>query len=82
MLRIEIIGIFVIIEDNCIFRGYSFVTLATEEAAEAAISELDGRMVGGRPLKVERAREKRRADDDDGAGRGGRGSYRQRHFLS
>jgi RNA recognition motif-containing protein len=45
-------------------RGFAFVEMATEEAAEAAITALDGQMVDERPLKVAEARPRRRRDDD------------------
>jgi RNA recognition motif-containing protein len=47
-------------------RGFAFVEMATDEAAEAAITALDGQMVDERPLKVAEARpRKRRGDDRD-----------------
>jgi cold-inducible RNA-binding protein len=45
-------------------RGFAFVEMATDEAAEAAITALDGQMVDERPLKVAEARPRRRRDDD------------------
>lgn len=36
-------------------RGFAFVDMATEEAAEAAISELNGESVDGRQLRVAEA---------------------------
>jgi len=45
-------------------RGFAFVEMATDEAAEAAITALDGQMVDDRPLKVAEARPRRRRDDD------------------
>jgi len=49
-------------------RGFAFVELATEEAAQAAIRALDGKDVGGRALKVNEAR----AKESHGGGLGGR----------
>src|SRR5690242_19960454 len=37
-------------------RGFAFVTMATPEAAEAAIQALDGRAIGDRTLTVGEAR--------------------------
>ena len=40
------------------YRGFSFVEMATEDQATAAISALDGVELDGRPLKVNIARER------------------------
>ncbi|HSR34754.1 MAG TPA: RNA-binding protein [Anaerolineae bacterium] len=40
-------------------RGFAFVDMATEEAARAAISELNGQTVEGRQLRVDEARPRR-----------------------
>ena len=61
-------------------RKFSFITMKTEEQADAAIAGLHGRVVLGQPLTVERAEEKgdnpkkrkRDDDDDDANGTGGR----------
>lgn len=37
-------------------RGFAFVEMPDQQAAEAAIRELDGKMVDGRPVKVSEAR--------------------------
>ncbi len=50
-------------------KGFGFVTFATQAAAEAAL-ELDGRDLGGRPLKVNVAMER---DSRGGGGRPGGG---------
>jgi len=52
-------------------RGFAFVEMATDEAAEAAITALNGQMVDGRSLKVAEARPRPRD-------RGGRRGYRDR----
>jgi RNA recognition motif-containing protein len=39
-------------------RGFAFVELATAAEAQAAISELNGQMMGGRPLMINEARER------------------------
>jgi len=41
-------------------RGFGFVEMASSEAAQKAISSLDGRDVGGRQLKVNVAKERSR----------------------
>ena len=43
-------------------RGFVFVDMATEEAAQAAISELDGQQVDGRQLRVAEARPRGRQE--------------------
>jgi RNA recognition motif-containing protein len=40
-------------------RGFAFVEMAENDAAQRAISELDGKDVGGRALKVAEARPQR-----------------------
>jgi cold-inducible RNA-binding protein len=47
-------------------RGFAFVEMAEHNAAQEAISKLDGREVDGRAIKVAEARPKR---DDRGGGR-------------
>jgi RNA recognition motif-containing protein len=54
-------------------RGFGFVTMGTPEGAQAAIKELSGKMVGGRPLTVNEAR----AREEGGGSRGG-GGYSRR----
>lgn len=41
-------------------RGFGFVTFADAEAAQAAISALDGQQLDGRPLRVSEAKERER----------------------
>jgi RNA recognition motif-containing protein len=50
-------------------RGFGFVTFIDDEAADKAISALDGTELDGRPVKVNVARERSR----DGGGGGGYG---------
>jgi RNA recognition motif-containing protein len=50
-------------------RGFGFVTMATNEDAQAAIAALNGKNVDGRPLKVNEAQE--RAPRSGGGGGGG-----------
>ena len=52
-------------------RGFGFVEFETEASAEAARNALDGRDMGGRPLRVNEAQERER-----GGGGGGGGGYR------
>lgn len=42
-------------------RGFGFVELADEQDLEEAISMLDGKNLEGRPLRVDRAQERRSA---------------------
>lgn len=53
-------------------RGFGFVEMASSEDAEGAIRDLDGFNFGGRPLKVNEARE-RTSTGGGGGGGGGRG---------
>jgi cold-inducible RNA-binding protein len=53
-------------------RGFGFVTMATPEAAQAAISALAGKQIGGRALTVNEARP-REEHGGGGGGGGGRG---------
>jgi RNA recognition motif-containing protein len=55
-------------------RGFGFVEMSTAEEAQQAVTQLDGRELDGRRLKVEVAKPKTegRRDSD----RGGRGGWR------
>ena len=53
-------------------RGFAFVEMATPEAMQKAISELDGKDFEGRTLNVKVA-EERRTGGGGGGGGGGRG---------
>jgi RNA recognition motif-containing protein len=55
-------------------RGFGFVTFVDEEAADKAISALDGTELDGRPVKVNVARERSR-DGGGGGGYGGGGRW-------
>lgn len=48
-------------------RGFAFVTMASAKDAQAAITALNGHMLGGRAMKVSEAQ------DRGGGGGGGRG---------
>ena len=52
-------------------KGFGFVEMPDSSEAQAAISGLDGKDMGGRPLKVNEARPK----TEGGGGGGGRGGY-------
>jgi cold-inducible RNA-binding protein len=54
-------------------KGFGFVEMETDAAAQAAIAALDGKDHGGRALKVNEARPKE--SGGGGGGRGGRGGY-------
>ena len=51
-------------------RGFGFVEMATDEAADAAVKKLNGRDVKGRPIRVNEAQ----ARGTGGGGAGGGGS--------
>ncbi len=53
-------------------RGFAFVTMGTAQAANNAISQLNGAMVDGRSLKVNEAQERTQGGGGGGGG-GGRG---------
>jgi RNA recognition motif-containing protein len=57
-------------------RGFGFVEMDTAEAAQKAVSSLDGTMVDGRKIVVNiaRPREEGRGGGGGGGGRGGRGN--------
>lgn len=55
-------------------RGFGFVEMATAEDAQQAVTQLDGRELDGRRLKVEVAKPK--TDGRRDAGRGGQGGWR------
>ena len=54
-------------------KGFGFVEMATEEAAQAAISALNGKSVDSRPISVAEARPQ--ADRGGGGGGGGGRRY-------
>ena len=61
-------------------RGFGFVTMATDEEAQAALTALNGKNVGGRALTVNvaRPREERAPHSGGGGGYGGGGGSRGR----
>src|SRR5215471_15863990 len=56
-------------------RGFAFVEMSTDDAAQTAIRELNGTQVGGRSLTVNEARPK---PERSGGGFGDRGAGRRR----
>ena len=54
-------------------RGFAFVTMATDEAAQAAIQALDGADLQGQALKVNVARPREAGGGGGFRGGGGRG---------
>lgn len=54
-------------------RGFGFVEMASNDEGQAAISALDGKDMGGRPLKVNEARPKESRGGGGGGYRGGGG---------
>jgi RNA recognition motif-containing protein len=54
-------------------RGFAFVTMASETDAQNAVTQLDGKQIDGRPLRVNEARPR----DDRGFGGGGGGDDRR-----
>ena len=53
-------------------KGFGFVEMATEEEAQAAISQLNGTTLDDRQINVAEARPQRPRSDRGGGGRGGR----------
>ena len=53
-------------------RGFGFVEMSSQSEASKAVSELNGRDVGGRQINVAEARER---ESRNGGGGGGRRSY-------
>jgi len=55
-------------------RGFAFVTMATDEQAQKAISQMDGRILDGRQVRVNEAVERKpRSGGGGGFGGGGGG---------
>jgi cold-inducible RNA-binding protein len=54
-------------------KGFGFVEMGTDQEAQAAISALNGKEVGGRALTVNEARPKTEGGGGGGRGRGGYG---------
>src|SRR5580765_5260487 len=60
-------------------RGFAFVTMATPEAAQAAILALNGRAVGARMLTVNEARPREERPNSFSGGRGDRDGGSRRY---
>jgi len=54
-------------------RGFAFVTMASETEAQNAVSQLDGKEIEGRPLRVNEARPREERGFGGGGGGGGGG---------
>src|ERR687885_1057360 len=59
-------------------RGFGFVEMASKEEGQAAISQLNGKEVGGRNLNVNEAKPREGRGGRPGGGRGGFGGGRSR----
>ncbi len=57
-------------------KGFAFVEMASEEGAERAIAEFNGRKLEGRPLTVNEAKPQQQRDGRGGGGGGRRQGYR------
>lgn len=53
-------------------KGFAFVEMVDDAAAQEAIDQLNGSMLGQRPIKVDEARPRRDRDSDWGGGGGDR----------
>jgi cold-inducible RNA-binding protein len=51
-------------------RGFGFVEMATDEAADAAVKRLNGREIKGRPIRVNEAQARGGSGAGGGGGRG------------
>ena len=58
-------------------RGFGFVTMGTAEQAQAAIAQMNGQNLDGRPLRVNEAEERR--ERPGGGGGGGFGEIGRAH---
>ncbi len=59
-------------------RGFGFVEMSSQEEGQKAISQFDGKEVGGRALKVNEAKPQEKRNNGGGGyggGRGGGGGY-------
>jgi RNA recognition motif-containing protein len=53
-------------------RGFGFVEMGSDEAAEEAVKSLNGRDLKGRPIRVNEAQARSAGGGGGGGGRGGR----------
>ncbi len=56
-------------------RGFGFVTFADSDAAQNAISEMDGTSIDGRSVKVNEDQDRGRSGGGGGGGRSGGGRW-------
>lgn len=56
-------------------KGFGFVEMGSDQEAQAAISAMNGKEVGGRQLTVNEARPREDRGGGGGGGGGGRGGY-------
>lgn len=61
-------------------RGFGFVEMSSEEEAQKAVEVLNDRDVGGRPMRVDIARERERAPREGGGGGYRGGGDRRRNY--
>jgi RNA recognition motif-containing protein len=61
-------------------RGFAFVTMATQEEATKAISEINGKELDGRALTVNEARPREDRPRSGGGGFGGGGGRERRDY--
>jgi len=59
-------------------RGFAFVTMATDAAAQEAVSRFHGQNIEGRPLTVNEARPREARGPGGGGGGGGGGGFERR----
>ncbi len=57
-------------------RGFAFVTMGSDAAAQKVISKMNGAVVDGRPLRVNEAEERQNRNGGGGGGGGARGGHR------
>ena len=57
-------------------RGFAFVEMSTKEEAQDAISQLNGKEIDGRELKVNEAKPRENRGGGGGGGRGNHGGSR------
>lgn len=60
-------------------KGFAFVEMPANAQAQKAMSELNGNMMNGRPIRVSEARPRRSQGRRGGGVGGGRGGFRQRY---